>query len=848
MAASSVTSFKNQDLVLAVKTDFNTKLLRLHKYEAFLDALCEGREFQIEAIKIVCRFLAGGVYSSTRQLAEENYKDNILLAERYGSLDGLLQALPFPNKLSCSVDHATATGKSYVMYGIARILLAEGVVDRVVVLCPSLTIEAGLTVKFKGLSADARLLALIPDDVQFRVPDIKDAHSTTGPGDICVENIAATYAHVKSSVRDSFLGKGGTTLVLSDEAHHIYTPIAQADRAIKKWKAFLDDERFGFERIVGFSGTSYIGNDYFADVVHRYSLRQAMDDSRVKQVRYVDKDESLNQEERFQKYLELHRQNRKRYPTKKPLSILVTSKISGAETLRDEFVLFLTKAEKLPVDDAEGKVLIVTSKPEHKTNLVKLASVDNAKNPAEWIFSVSMLTEGWDVRNVFQVVPHEKRAFQSKLLIAQVLGRGLRWTADVSTQVVSVFNHSNWSSEIKNLVDEVLEQERRLHSYPAQEGEHAKYHFDLHQLMYETETKSLDLKSKDGNGHVNLFTRGYVQFETQPATLERITTFVSAQTGAETKLKTTVHYEAYTVEEVVKHLHARLKSVDLDEGSRYAKIYPPRILRQVVESSLERIGDHQRGLVSDVNLQRLYRAMGNIKRPVAKMVRIEQKLKNLLKISTSAMGRRSVSLMSFEKEATVFYDNESLDLGEDGDTTALKEITNEDSSYPKRASKKIANKFDFRSPVNLVLATHEPERRFLQRLFDTEVAEKLAAWVKSPDTGFYEISYSWRKGDHTKQGRFNPDLFLKLSSSKDVLVIELKDDGDDSDENCAKLRFATEHFERVNSTQDEAMYHVKFISPTSYDAFFDAIKQDKVVQFVSSLQATLGSSSNGESA
>jgi type III restriction enzyme len=44
----------------------------------------------------------------------------------------------------------------------------------------------------------------------------------------------------------------------------------------------------------------------------------------------------------------------------------------------------------------------------------------------EWIFSVSMLTEGWDVQNVFQIVPHEKRAFASKLLIAQVLGRGLR--------------------------------------------------------------------------------------------------------------------------------------------------------------------------------------------------------------------------------------------------------------------------------------------------------------------------------------------------------------------------------------------------------------------------------------
>ena len=52
--------------------------------------------------------------------------------------------------------------------------------------------------------------------------------------------------------------------------------------------------------------------------------------------------------------------------------------------------------------------------------------VDNPQSKVEWIISVSMLTEGWDVKNVFQIIPHEERAFNSKLLIAQVLGRGLR--------------------------------------------------------------------------------------------------------------------------------------------------------------------------------------------------------------------------------------------------------------------------------------------------------------------------------------------------------------------------------------------------------------------------------------
>ena len=30
----------------------------------------------------------------------------------------------------------------------------------------------------------------------------------------------------------------------------------------------------------------------------------------------------------------------------------------------------------------------------------------------------SMLSEGWDVKNVFQIVPHEGEAFNSKLPIA----------------------------------------------------------------------------------------------------------------------------------------------------------------------------------------------------------------------------------------------------------------------------------------------------------------------------------------------------------------------------------------------------------------------------------------------
>lgn len=832
-----MTTFRNEDLVLRVKPDHDPALIDLNAYEAFLDALCGDREYQKEAIRTTCIYLAGGGYASTTELAAENYEVNEVLEEKYRSLTHLVEAIPFSNILGCSLDLATATGKSWVLYGIARILLAEGIVDRVLVLCPSLTIEAGLRTKFRSFSSDGRLLDLIPADREFRVPEITDANVTTGPGEICVENIDATYKHVGSSVRESFRGKGDHTLVLNDEAHHIYSPIAQNATAVKKWKEFLDDEQYGFTRIVGVSGTCYVGNEYFPDVISRYSLRQAMDENQVKQVHYVQKDESLNDDERFQKYLKLHKDNQVKYPKLKPISIIVTSKIAAAESLTEQFRAFLAKELKISPEDAEKRVLIVTSKAAHQANIAVLPKVDRKDDPTEWIISVSMLTEGWDVHNVFQVVPHEKRAFDSKLLIAQVLGRGLRRPENTAKPVLSVFNHARWSSEIANLVREVLDEERRIRSYPATEGEHVKHHFDVHQLRYETESKVTELPAKNGDGQVNLFKKGWVQLETQASEVDRRTEFVDVRGNATTTLKTRVRYEEHPVDSVVQNMFAKLKAVDLESGSSYSKDYPRSKIKQVVEASLDKIGE-TRAVVSEQNLQRLLRAMGNIRREAARTVRISLKPLDLENVSTKGMPARSVAVTSFAKEATVFFDSESLETGEDADRSMLGEI-DDDQSLPRHAVKRIANKFYFKSPTNVVLASHEPERSFLGRLFEAEVCEKLDGWVKSPDTGFYEISYSWRKGDHTRQARFNPDLFIRLANKKDVLVVELKADGDDSDENVAKLKYATEHFQRINERQTQASYHMKFVSPQSYDAFFSALKNGTAIDYVSALQATL---------
>jgi type III restriction enzyme len=127
----------------------------------------------------------------------------------------------------------------------------------------------------------------------------------------------------------------------------------------------------------------------------------------------------------------------------RPLTIIVTKDIKACKRVGEELKAYLQETEGITPEQADAKVLPVTSAAEHQPNLAKLKTVDSAASKVEWIASVAMLSEGWDVKNVFQIVPHEERAFNSKLLIAQVLGRGLRrpdgWQG--ADPMVTVFNN-----------------------------------------------------------------------------------------------------------------------------------------------------------------------------------------------------------------------------------------------------------------------------------------------------------------------------------------------------------------------------------------------------------------------
>jgi len=825
--------FKNQDLVLKISPNIDPEKFDINKYEAFLDALCGEREYQKEAIRATLQYLLGGQYNDLSELAEENYHQNVVLQERYGTLSDFYKHLQLPNKLFCTIDLATATGKSYVLYGIARIMLAEGAIDQALVLCPSNTIETGLTEKFRSLSADRTLKDLLPDSSKVLNPRIINATQTIRKGDICIENIHATYERTKSAIEDSLVGRGERTLVLNDEVHHMANPPAR-DEAIKKWKEFLLDPKYNFRYLVGDSGTCYVANDYFADVIYRFSLRVSIEEKFIKTIDYIAEDVSHSKEEKFQKIYDNHIHNKTvKYRLIKPLTILVTKDISACKRLREDLIERIADKERISKEAASNKVLIVTSANEHKNNIPKLKNVDDRDNPIEWITSVSMLSEGWDVQNVCQIVPHEERAFNSKLLIAQVLGRGLRIPPQYRGEqpVVTVFNHDKWSGSIKHLVNEVLEIEKKIHSYVISKDKN--YNFELHHIKYDKKPDVVETPKvteyKFSKGFISLSSEDQVQ------KIEEKTVYERAITGKQREKETLIEFKVYSPEDVAQIVYNRYKSWDMDEGTDYARKYPFDKILSIIQNSLTNEESH----INESGKQKMLNAFRVTRRKKSKSRRYRIEAENLFSIDTADIKKNSLGVGALRRDGSIFYDDYSLELGEDEDRKLLKDIIDmfENGNLHSASLIKVGNAFNFKTPLNIVLASHKPERDFIKRLASEENARKIDTWIKSLDVGFYSIEYSWRKGEHPKQGSFNPDFFIKIGN--DILVLEVKADTDVSNENRAKLKYAREHFDRINNLQPEHRYYFKFLSPQSYDLFFQSLREGEYRDFKSEIEANL---------
>ena len=175
----------------------------------------------------------------------------------------------------------------------------------------------------------------------------------------------------------------------------------------------------------------------FKNVIYSYPLSSALADGFVKKpavaTRENFKGENYTPEEledvKLADGVALHENTRveleayaleQRVRRVKPFMLVVARDTTHANEL-------VTKIEAQFEGRYKGKVITIHSNlrgEEKEENVQKLLDVESAENPVEIVIHVDQLKEGWDVTNLYTVVP--LRTADSRTLVEQSIGRGLR--------------------------------------------------------------------------------------------------------------------------------------------------------------------------------------------------------------------------------------------------------------------------------------------------------------------------------------------------------------------------------------------------------------------------------------
>ena len=272
---------------------------------------------------------------------------------------------------------------------------------------------------------------------------------------------------------------------------------------------------------------------------------------------------------------------------------------------------------------------------------------------------------------------------------------------------------------------------------------------------------------------------------------------------------------------------------------------PPRDkIESIIRKSMKSAGITGDILIEE-NANKVFTAFSTLFRTRNKTVINSVKSTEFIDINTEDMRDETRGISSFRSaDSMFFYTDKYKDEMPSEEQKVIVEKFVEDENFPKKAYTEI-NYYDFKTPLNTVIANADPEYKFLKKyLFKNENAQKIKSWVKSRDMGFYSIEYSYKLNSHTKVGTFNPDFIIKLDKSENIyLFIEIKDDGDNSPENKGKYKAAKEHFSLLNQKLRDSgineKYIFHFLSPNDYEIFFQYLRDDKLDTFVSGLDNLL---------
>lgn len=208
----------------------------------------------------------------------------------------------------------------------------------------------------------------------------------------------------------------------------------------------------------------------FKNIVYEYNLAQALEDGKYVKVPTVARrknfskgslsdeeldalkiEDAINIHERTKVHLELYARNNN-LPLVKPFILVVCRNIGHAESTKQLIERDLFGGRYA------GKVLQIDSSTKKDEEVDRLfVSLEKPDNEIEIVIHVNMLKEGWDVTNLYTIVP--LRAADAPILVEQSIGRGLRLpyggkrTGDADVDKLTVIAHENFEAVIAKAND-----------------------------------------------------------------------------------------------------------------------------------------------------------------------------------------------------------------------------------------------------------------------------------------------------------------------------------------------------------------------------------------------------------
>ncbi|MCC6864407.1 MAG: DEAD/DEAH box helicase family protein [Rhodobacteraceae bacterium] len=359
---------------------------------------------------------------------------------------------------------ATGVGKTRLMGAfIAYLKIAHGI-NNFFVLAPNLTIYNKLIVDFtentskyvfKGIAEFAISPPVVTTGDNF------ERHIASGgnlfPTTINIFNIAKISSEVRGgrfprirSASREIIGEGGyfaylaslpDLVLLMDESHRYRATAGM--RAINELKPVL-----GLELTATPFLESTRGPVAFKNVIFDYPLACAMEDGFVKEPAVVTRKDFNPAGKSPETIQTMKLEDGVRLHESVKVDLETYARENGEQIVKP-FVLVIARdtthaadLSRLIQSDAffdgryADKVIQIDSSVKEEETVEKLLTVEKNDNPVEIVIHVNMLKEGWDVTNLYTIIP--LRPANARTLIEQSIGRGLRLPYGKRTGVAAV--------------------------------------------------------------------------------------------------------------------------------------------------------------------------------------------------------------------------------------------------------------------------------------------------------------------------------------------------------------------------------------------------------------------------